>query len=148
MDAEDAGWGLFTIENDRLIRHILSLRKSPSTQPTPPRPLSPIDTISTTLSTSSNYGNYGNYGTSTNASTTGTDSQSQSVQLQSLDPSRALYRVSHINHQFQLCPTYPERLVVPAAIDDQTLMEAAKFRAAGRFPVICYVHSNGFVCEF
>ena len=48
------------------------------------------------------------------------------------------WRVSKANENFELCPTYPQLLVVPRCIDDETLSRAAAFRSARRVPVLCW----------
>ncbi|XP_038052242.1 myotubularin-related protein 9-like isoform X2 [Patiria miniata] len=56
------------------------------------------------------------------------------------------WRLSHVNKNFQVCPTYPQTVVVPKAVDDDCIMQAAAFRQGGRFPVLSYLHSpNGTV---
>ena len=55
------------------------------------------------------------------------------------------WRVSYANHQFQLCKSYPQAVVVPAAISDDVLAASASFRQGGRFPVLAYRHANGRV---
>lgn len=52
------------------------------------------------------------------------------------------WRISYVNKDFSVCPTYPQAVVVPKCIDDETLMTAATFRQNGRFPVLSYYHSN------
>lgn len=37
-----------------------------------------------------------------------------------------------------MCPSYSRVLVVPASITDDVIRDSAKFRALGRFPVLCY----------
>lgn len=44
---------------------------------------------------------------------------------------------------FQICSTYPNVLVVPKSIDDETIICSAKFRDGGRFPVLSFRHSTG-----
>uniref|UniRef100_A0AAY4AF21 Myotubularin phosphatase domain-containing protein n=1 Tax=Denticeps clupeoides TaxID=299321 RepID=A0AAY4AF21_9TELE len=61
-------------------------------------------------------------------------------------PSQDKWRVSHINSDYSVCPTYPAAVIVPRTVDDQTLVKAAQFRQGGRFPVLCYYHQkNGTV---
>lgn len=56
------------------------------------------------------------------------------------------WRVSHVNRNYSLCPTYPQAVVVPKVIDDETLVRAGNFRQNGRFPVLSYYHKeNGMV---
>ncbi|KFM11278.1 Myotubularin-related protein 9, partial [Aptenodytes forsteri] len=56
------------------------------------------------------------------------------------------WRLSDVNRDFTTCPTYPPAVIVPAAVDDDTLRKAARFRQGGRFPVLSYYHpKNGTV---
>lgn len=53
------------------------------------------------------------------------------------------WRITHINRDFSVCPTYGARLVVPKSITDEEIIQSAAFRDGGRFPVISYRHDNG-----
>ncbi|XP_062490065.1 LOW QUALITY PROTEIN: myotubularin-related protein 9-like [Pezoporus occidentalis] len=54
------------------------------------------------------------------------------------------WRLSNVNWDFTTCPTYPPAVIVPAAVDDDALRKAARFRQGGRFPVLSYYHpKNG-----
>ncbi|XP_067099285.1 myotubularin-related protein 9-like isoform X1 [Osmerus mordax] len=56
------------------------------------------------------------------------------------------WRLSHVNRDYCVCPSYPPAVIVPRAIDDEALIKVAKFRQWGRFPVLCYYHKpNGMV---
>lgn len=56
------------------------------------------------------------------------------------------WRLSSVNRDYLVCPSYPPAVIVPHSIDDDTLKKAAKFRQGGRFPVLCYYHrKNGMV---
>ncbi|KAM9175730.1 myotubularin-related protein 9-like isoform 2-T2 [Mergus octosetaceus] len=56
------------------------------------------------------------------------------------------WRLSDLNRDFTTCPTYPAGVIVPAAVSDDTLRRAARFRQGGRFPVLSYYHPrNGTV---
>lgn len=56
------------------------------------------------------------------------------------------WRLSTVNNDYSVCPSYPLSVIVPKVIDDDTLKKVAKFRQAGRFPVLCYYHrKNGMV---
>ncbi|XP_072188418.1 myotubularin-related protein 9 [Excalfactoria chinensis] len=56
------------------------------------------------------------------------------------------WRLSHINEDFSICPSYPPVVVVPKSIDDEVLQKVAVFRHGGRFPVLSYYHKkNGMV---
>ncbi|KAK0153908.1 Myotubularin-related protein 9 [Merluccius polli] len=59
---------------------------------------------------------------------------------------RDRWRVSDVNRDFTVCPSYPPSALVPKTVNDKMLLKAAKFRQAGRFPVLCYYHrKNGQV---
>lgn len=61
-------------------------------------------------------------------------------------PQSSQWRLSEVNRDFTTCPTYPPAVIVPAAVDDDTLRKAARFRQGGRFPVLSYYHpKNGTV---
>lgn len=58
------------------------------------------------------------------------------------------WRFTNINEEYQVCPTYPRTLVVPAKINDPALWHAAKYRSKQRLPVLTYYHNPtkvGFV---
>ncbi|XP_047466321.1 myotubularin-related protein 9 isoform X2 [Mugil cephalus] len=56
------------------------------------------------------------------------------------------WRLSSVNRDYSVCPSYPPAVIVPSSIDDDTLRKVAKFRQGGRFPVLCYYHrKNGMV---
>ncbi|TTS81764.1 Myotubularin-related protein 9 [Bagarius yarrelli] len=56
------------------------------------------------------------------------------------------WRLSTVNRDFSVCPSYPSAVIVPRSVDDDTLLKAARFRHGGRFPVLCYCHhSNSMV---
>ncbi|KAK7605354.1 hypothetical protein V9T40_007212 [Parthenolecanium corni] len=55
------------------------------------------------------------------------------------------WRLTYINQNFDICPTYPSVLVVPKSMDDDTIILSAKFREGGRFPVLSYRHNVGSV---
>ncbi|XP_072313561.1 myotubularin-related protein 9 isoform X2 [Eucyclogobius newberryi] len=58
----------------------------------------------------------------------------------------SLWRLSTVNRDYSVCPSYPPSVIVPKCIDDGTLKKVAKFRQGGRFPVLCYYHQkNGMV---
>ena len=51
-----------------------------------------------------------------------------------------------MNGDHTVCPSYPPTVLVPKAISDEVLLKVARFRQAGRFPVVCYHHrKNGKV---
>lgn len=56
------------------------------------------------------------------------------------------WRLSEVNKDFSVCPSYPPLVAVPKDVDDDTLRKAATFRHSGRFPVLSYYHKkNGMV---
>lgn len=54
------------------------------------------------------------------------------------------WRVSHANKGYALCSTYPESILVPKTITDDSLVKVAHFRCLGRFPVLSYLHKPNF----
>jgi hypothetical protein len=53
------------------------------------------------------------------------------------------WRITNVNARYDLCPTYPAVLSVPAAVEDYVLIQSAMFRSKGRFPTLSWVHRNG-----
>ncbi|XP_002719139.2 phosphatidylinositol-3,5-bisphosphate 3-phosphatase MTMR4 isoform X1 [Oryctolagus cuniculus] len=51
-----------------------------------------------------------------------------------------VWRVSHINSNYKLCPSYPQKLLVPVWITDKELENVASFRSWKRIPVVVYRH--------
>ncbi|VEL32592.1 unnamed protein product [Protopolystoma xenopodis] len=51
------------------------------------------------------------------------------------------WRISRVNWDFSVCRSYPREVIVPTRITDDILIEAAKFRRGGRFPIVAYYHS-------
>ena len=52
------------------------------------------------------------------------------------------WRISSVNLEYAVCPSYPGRCIVPMEIDDETLIKVSKFRQSGRFPVLSYYHPS------
>lgn len=52
------------------------------------------------------------------------------------------FRISSANKDFELCSTYPEKVIVPKGIGDDYLRISATFRSGGRFPVLSYYHQR------
>ncbi|XP_035881589.1 myotubularin-related protein 9-like isoform X2 [Phyllostomus discolor] len=52
------------------------------------------------------------------------------------------WRLSEVNEDFSLCPSYPRVVIVPRAVDDAALARSARFRQGGRFPVLSYHHAR------
>ncbi|KAG0497053.1 hypothetical protein HPP92_001744 [Vanilla planifolia] len=57
-----------------------------------------------------------------------------------LHASKLCWRISSVNSEYSLCPTYPSSLIVPTSISDEEIQQASSFRARGRFPVISWCH--------
>ncbi|KAG8588048.1 hypothetical protein GDO81_005859 [Engystomops pustulosus] len=52
------------------------------------------------------------------------------------------WRLSDVNENFKVCPSYPEKIIVPLSCSDNSLKRAAAFRQGRRFPVLSYYHSR------
>ncbi|XP_018416746.1 PREDICTED: myotubularin-related protein 4 isoform X1 [Nanorana parkeri] len=52
------------------------------------------------------------------------------------------WRVSEINNNYKLCPSYPQKLLVPVWITDKELENVASFRSGKRIPVVVYRHTR------
>lgn len=56
------------------------------------------------------------------------------------------WRVSAANLAYQLCPSYPRQLLVPACITDDVLDTVSRFRSSKRIPAVVWRHvGNGAV---
>lgn len=55
------------------------------------------------------------------------------------------WRISLANQEYQLCSTYPRKIVIPASINDNNLESVARFRSARRVPAVVWRHPNGAV---
>ncbi|KAM7431350.1 Myotubularin-related protein 9 [Porites harrisoni] len=55
------------------------------------------------------------------------------------------WRISHANSNYELCPSYPDSVIVPVKISDDTLKASAQFRQFGRFPILSYYHKKNGV---
>ncbi|NXP89862.1 MTMR9 protein, partial [Passerina amoena] len=52
------------------------------------------------------------------------------------------WRLSCVNKDFSVCPSYPPVVIVPKSVDDEALRKVALFRYGGRFPVLSYYHKK------
>lgn len=50
------------------------------------------------------------------------------------------WRMCKANLMYDLCPSYPALMMVPAGLPDDVIKEAAKFRSKNRFPALTWVH--------
>ncbi|KAI7730047.1 hypothetical protein M8C21_019998, partial [Ambrosia artemisiifolia] len=48
------------------------------------------------------------------------------------------WRISDVNATYEMCPTYPFSLLLPKSIRDEDVLQACKFRARCRLPVISW----------
>ncbi|XP_023340407.1 myotubularin-related protein 4 [Eurytemora carolleeae] len=56
------------------------------------------------------------------------------------------WRVSMVNQEHKLCPTYPQELLLPACISDAMLEKVGQFRSSRRIPAVVWRNSaNGAV---
>ncbi|OWK52773.1 Myotubularin-related protein 9 [Lonchura striata] len=62
--------------------------------------------------------------------------------FQQLAAQTSRWRLSAVNRDFSACPSYPPAVIVPAAVADDTVAKAARFRQGGRFPVLSYFHAK------
>ncbi|CAI9773032.1 unnamed protein product [Fraxinus pennsylvanica] len=54
--------------------------------------------------------------------------------------SNECWRISNVNSNYTMCPTYPFALLVPKSISDVEIQQACTFRARCRLPVITWCH--------
>eukprot|EP01091_Cochliopodium_minus_P017371 TRINITY_DN678_c0_g1_i1.p1 TRINITY_DN678_c0_g1~~TRINITY_DN678_c0_g1_i1.p1 ORF type:complete len:652 (-),score=155.56 TRINITY_DN678_c0_g1_i1:85-2040(-) len=52
------------------------------------------------------------------------------------------WKITNLNHDYSLCPTYPKKLIVPFKIMDEELISVSKFRSSKRIPTLVYYHVN------
>ncbi|CAI5734541.1 unnamed protein product [Peronospora farinosa] len=59
------------------------------------------------------------------------------------------WRLSFINDEYDLCPTYPSVLAVPTSASDSVLAVASKFRSKGRIPVLSWrdCYTGAVICR-
>ncbi|KAG6760449.1 hypothetical protein POTOM_036971 [Populus tomentosa] len=54
--------------------------------------------------------------------------------------SNELWRISNVNSNYIMCPSYPFALIVPKSISDEEVVHASSFRSKGRLPVVSWCH--------
>lgn len=52
------------------------------------------------------------------------------------------WRISQVNADFNLCPSYPRLMLVPCCISDETLQNVATFRSSRRIPAVVWRHKT------
>ncbi|TDH68825.1 hypothetical protein CCR75_006665 [Bremia lactucae] len=62
----------------------------------------------------------------------------EEFQRMGLSSSTCRWRLSYVNNQYNICPTYPSILAVPTSVSDSVLAVASKFRSKGRIPVLSW----------
>ncbi|XP_042512965.1 phosphatidylinositol-3-phosphatase myotubularin-1-like [Macadamia integrifolia] len=65
---------------------------------------------------------------------------SRTVEDASFCISNEWWRISGVNSNYAMCPTYPFSLIVPKSIRDEEVLQASTFRARCRLPVISWCH--------
>ena len=59
---------------------------------------------------------------------------------------QSTWRISRANFHYDVCPSYPQQILIPASISDQKLLKVFKFRSSRRIPVVVWRHpTNGSV---
>lgn len=53
------------------------------------------------------------------------------------------WRLTKVNKDFSVCPTYAPVLLVPKVVTDEQIIQSAAYRDGGRFPILSYRHENG-----
>ncbi|CAB3402048.1 unnamed protein product [Caenorhabditis bovis] len=48
------------------------------------------------------------------------------------------FRISAVNEGFQVCESYPERIIVPSSMTDEEIKEASSYRGLNRFPAVVW----------
>lgn len=62
---------------------------------------------------------------------------------QHAEPSAWAWERNELNRSYQMCNSYPELIITPAGISDDSLKEAAAFRSKGRLPVLSWISEHG-----
>ncbi|XP_070490191.1 phosphatidylinositol-3,5-bisphosphate 3-phosphatase MTMR4 isoform X2 [Chironomus tepperi] len=58
---------------------------------------------------------------------------------------KGIWRVSTINSEFNICPSYPKKYIVPACMSDEALLSVSNFRSAKRIPIVTWRHHSGAI---
>ncbi|KAI3470564.1 hypothetical protein Pfo_027227 [Paulownia fortunei] len=65
---------------------------------------------------------------------------SRTIEDGSFALSNEWWRISSVNSNYTMCPTYPFALLIPNSISDVEIQQACSFRARCRLPVISWCH--------
>ncbi|OWB75342.1 hypothetical protein B5S31_g5227 [[Candida] boidinii] len=52
------------------------------------------------------------------------------------------WRITNLNKDYKLCPSYPSTLIVPRIISDSVLGHSVRFRSKNRFPALSYYYKK------
>lgn len=52
------------------------------------------------------------------------------------------WRITNLNNNFELCDSYPSKLIVPSNISDNMLKHSVKYRSKNRFPALTYYYKK------
>lgn len=59
---------------------------------------------------------------------------------------QSVWKISKVNENYELCPSYPKHIIVPTSISDENLKVLAYFRYSKRIPAVVWRHRlNGCV---
>ncbi|KAJ8269698.1 hypothetical protein COCON_G00123050 [Conger conger] len=53
-----------------------------------------------------------------------------------------LWQITHANHEYRVCDTYPSDLYVPTSATPPVIVGSSKFRSRGRFPTLSYYRQD------
>lgn len=62
------------------------------------------------------------------------------IEAGSFTLSNEWWRISGVNSNYTMCPTYPFAFIVPKFISDEEVLQASTFRARCRLPVVSWCH--------
>ena len=48
------------------------------------------------------------------------------------------WRLSEVNKKFELCPTYPDTVIIPSCMTEEQMKKIASFRSSKRFPTVVW----------
>ena len=63
-------------------------------------------------------------------------------ELQRMGLPCAAWRISNLNADYSVCPTYPAVVAVPTSVMDAVVRTCATYRSRGRFPILSYLRGS------
>uniref|UniRef100_A0A7N0V5W1 phosphatidylinositol-3,5-bisphosphate 3-phosphatase n=1 Tax=Kalanchoe fedtschenkoi TaxID=63787 RepID=A0A7N0V5W1_KALFE len=66
----------------------------------------------------------------------------ETIENRSFTLSNDWWRISSVNSNYDMSPTYPFAFIVPKAFSDEEILQASNFRARCRLPVVTWCHSG------